>query len=336
MRPPVIDLQPLVTEIVRTVARHNLGEPGRYCRWLWQDKKGKRWVGLDPYGCADALNLLYTINHFPRDSDERAAFVRALREFQCSDTGLWEEGTHHPLHTTAHCIAALELLDARPAHRLRALEPLHKREGLEHFLDTLDWTAQPWSASHQGAGVYAALVLAGEVPPEWEDWYFAWLWEEADPETGYWRRGGQGPEAAPAFHHLAGSFHYLFNHEYARRPLRHPGLVVDSCLLLAHPAPLPGFGRSVGFAEIDWVYCLTRSLQQCGRRWRECRQALLDFAEDYTAYLLGLDFARDEGWNDLHCLFGAACCLAELQRVLPGVLRTDRPLRLVLDRRPFI
>jgi hypothetical protein len=35
-------------------------------------------------------------------------------------------------------------------------------------------------------------------------------------------------------------------------------------------------------------------------------------------------------------LFGAVCALAELQRALPGEIRSERPLRLVLDRRPFI
>ena len=39
---------------------------------------------------------------------------------------------------------------------------------------------------------------------------------------------------------------------------------------------------------------------------------------------------------DLHLLFGMVCCLAELQQALPGTFRTQRPLRLVLDRRPFI
>ena len=42
------------------------------------------------------------------------------------------------------------------------------------------------------------------------------------------------------------------------------------------------------------------------------------------------------GLNDLHALFGALCCLADLQTALPGLIRTERPPKLVLDRRPFI
>jgi len=39
---------------------------------------------------------------------------------------------------------------------------------------------------------------------------------------------------------------------------------------------------------------------------------------------------------DISQAFGTMCCLAELQQAVPGALRTPRPLRLVLDRRPFI
>lgn len=38
----------------------------------------------------------------------------------------------------------------------------------------------------------------------------------------------------------------------------------------------------------------------------------------------------------LHMLFGSVCALAELQTALPGKIITEKPLRLVLDRRPFV
>ena len=62
----------------------------------------------------------------------------------------------------------------------------------------------------------------------------------------------------------------------------------------------------------------------------------LKFAEGYIEYLNGVDHEKDEAFNDLHALFGMTCALAELQQALPGMLTTDRPLKLVLDRRPFI
>lgn len=344
----LIDLQPFIDSVHGILASHALGGPGAYRRWNWQSAAGTRDLGLNAYGCADAANLLYTINAFPADPAERAGWVATLRGLQDAASGLFNEATHVPIHTTAHCIAALELFDALPAHPLRALADLRDPARLPAFLDGLNWAGGPWQASHHGAGLYAALVLAGEVGPEWQAAYFGWLAAENDPQTGLWRRGCVRPvgenrsgtahtTAAPLtrFPHLAGSFHYLFNHEFARQPLPHPAALVDTCLELRRSDPFP-LCAAVGFAEADWVYCLTRALRQSGHRYAEAKTALLDFAAEYCAYLLSLDPAVDDGLNDLHSLFGALCCLAELQSALPGTLRTDKPLRLVLDRRPFI
>lgn len=331
------DIRELIDRVVAVVAAHAVGPSGQYARWLWQDPTGSRALGVNEYGCADAANILYTIGRFPSDPAERAAWVATLRARQDAATGLFREATHDPLHTTAHCVAALELFDAAPQHALRALAPLATVAGIRGLLDGLEWTWNPWGESHKGAGAYAGLRLAGTPEPGWEDAYFAWLWEAVDPATGFWRRGciDAGGDAM-LFHHLAGSFHYLFNHEYARRPLRHPAAMVDSCLRIAAAGLFPPLGCSVGFAEIDWVYCLNRALRQSAHRFTDARAALERFARAYVDHLSGLDVAADEGLNDLHQLFGAVCALAELQQALPGTLRTERPLRLVLDRRPFV
>ena len=333
------DLRPFLESVHEIIACHNLGTPGAYRRWNAQNTAGTRDLGLNPYGCADAANLLYTIGHFPRDPEERESWVEILREFQDPDTGMYAEPTHHEIHTTAHCIAALELFDAAPLHPLAALAPLREPAAMERFLDELDWTENPWNASHRGAGLYAALALAGEVSGSWEDRYFDWLWQEADPATGFLRKGCVAPvragDSTSLFPHLAGTFHYLFNQEYARRPLRYPRAMIDSCLDIYHRRSYP-LGGGVGFAEIDWVFCLTRSGRQTPHRDPERRAALAAVADDYIGFLLELDPAAHEGLNDLHALFGAVCCLAELQAALPGRIRTERPLRLVLDRRPFI
>lgn len=342
----MIDIRALISDIEATVQSHRLDRPGAYARWLWPapppatpvtSPSKARELGLNEYGVADAANLLYTIGKFPGDARERAAWIEVLHSLQDPQSGLYHEATHFPLHTTAHCIAALELFDVRPKYALKDLAPLQSKENLETFLNGLDWLDGPWGQSHKGAGVYASLVLAGEVPLEWENWYFDWLWREADPKTGMWRRDHVGQaQGGGVFPHLAGSFHYLFNHEYAHRPLRYPAQMVDFCLNLYEEKLWPTLGKAVSFAEIDWVYCLTRSLRQSGHRFAEARAALESFAAHYTTYLLGLDKKTDDGWNDLHNLFGAACCLAELQQSVPGLLQTEKPLKLVLDRRPFI
>mgnify|MGYP000753662067 CR=1 FL=1 len=65
-------------------------------------------------------------------------------------------------------------------------------------------------------------------------------------------------------------------------------------------------------------------------------RALALFAERHVGFLTSLDSESDDGLDDLHSLFGTVCALAELQAALGDRLRSDRPLQLVLDRRPFI
>ena len=99
---------------------------------------------------------------------------------------------------------------------------------------------------------------------------------------------------------------------------------------------VPTFGKAIGFAEIDWIYTLHRASAQEGYRVDEAKALIREFAKGYIEYLNGLDYKAHNGWNDLHALFGCVCALAELQIALPGEIETDYPLKLVLDRRPFI
>lgn len=326
----------LVTRIEDTVRRHRL-EEGVYARWLWQDGANSRRLGRNEYGCADAANLLYTIGAFPRAPQERAAWTGALRAMQERDTGLFREPTHHPIHTTAHCVAALELFDQRPDRPLTALEPYRTCDGLFALLEGLDWQGAPWPQSHQGAGVFAALSIAGQADLAWQNDYFAWLRAHCDPKWGMSLKGAVDAGKAPVAHHLYGWFHYVFNHESAHRPIPFAKKLVDTCIALYKESALgDGFGRMIGFMEIDWVYCLNRALRQAPERFGEGKALLRQFARDFVAYLEALDWQTDDGWNDLHMLFGASCALAELAQALPGDLITTVPLRLALDRRPFI
>ena len=331
------NIDELILHIRETVDNHRLSQEGAYCRYLWQDEKNSRKMGLNEYGCADAINLLYTINEFPRDLKCRENHIKVLLSLQDPETGLFREHTHHFIHTTAHCTAALELLDARPLYAFTGLEQYKTVEGLYQLLDNLAWEDAPWPASHQGAGIYAALKLNDETYPEWEKAYFDWLWENEDSETGFWKKGTIGQGKAPLYHYFAAGFHYMFNLEYARMPLHYPEKIIDTCLELYHNKEIQsGFGREIGFIDIDWIFAITRSLRQSGHRREDCMAALREFADGYLDWLYSIDYKSHEKFNDLHALFGAGCALAELQSALPGEIRTAKPLRLVLDRRPFI
>ena len=329
----------LIEKFYDSVQKHRLDE-GKYCRWMWQNKEGTRNLGSSEYGCADAANILYTIGRFETDHAKRQAAVKELQSFQNPETGLFSEPTHHYLHSTAHVTAALQLFDAKPLYPFYALEKYKQKENLYELLENLEWKQNPWSQSHQGAGIYAAFACTGEASLEWQKWYFDWLWNEADPETGMWRKGCiAAPGKAPAHHSMAGTFHYMFNTEHARQPLRYPDKLVDCMIDMYNNTfvkPESHFNTICGFIEVDWVFCLNRATRQTPHRFDEAKDTLRRFAHKFLDVMEAKDVNTDEGFNDLHALFGTVCCVAELQAALPGELESTYPLHLVLDRRPFI
>ena len=343
-----INVQPIIDAIIATVKSHEIKEtPGAYRRWLWQDGKGTRELGINPYGCADAINLLYTVGDFYAPREVRAARISVLKSLQDPKTGMFRESTHHTIHTTAHCTGALELFDERPDYPLYELHKYFDKSELYALLDTLLWREDIWPESHKGAGVYAALVNSGEITPEFSENYFSWLDENCDEVTGFWRRGvaNKAPVsseryidgAISLFGVMAGGFHFMFNHEYAKRPLLYPERIIDSEITLYRKGGLPDyFMKSCHFIEVDFIYCMTRAMRKTSHRRQECLEILTEIAEKFTDYLLGVDYKTDDSFNDLHMLFGASCALAELQSALPGMIISDKPMRLVLDRRPFI
>lgn len=334
----MIDLAPFIDAIPPLLARHALDRPGAYQRYTRpgrDDRGNPRAFDCNAYGCADAANLLYTLGRLPGGA-ERAGWIETLHSLQDPVSGEFREPSHHALHTTAHCLGALELFDARPRHRLASLDSLRSVDALEDFLEALDWRDAPWTEAHRGAGLYAALCLADELEPRWADAYFAWLARHVDAETGLLRRGCVDPSPeGGVFPHLAGSFHYLFNFEHARRPWPAPEALIDTCLAIRAAKTFP-LARHVWFADVDWAYCLSRMMRQTAHRFAEAQDALASHGEEYARFLLSLDPERDEGLDDLHRLFGALCAAAELQQAVRGLISSPRPLRLVLDRRPFI
>ena len=327
-----MNIDGLIEKIDKTVQTHRL-EEGVYARWLWPGERQSRVLGKNEYGCADAANILYTLGRFPQEPEKRERWVNALRSMQDPHTGLFREATHHMIHTTAHCLAALELFDAQPLYPLTALEPYLDEARMLRMLDGLDWQENPWSQSHCGAGLYASMVITRMVNLNWQRAYFSWLREHCDPDIGLsMRHGGDS-----VCHHMCGWFHYLFNHEYARVPIPYPDRLIDSCIdMYARNEMGPAYGKPVGFMEIDWVFCLNRASRQTAHRRDEVKAQLRRFAQAYISWLDSLDETTHDGFNDLHALFGAVCALAELQLALPGEIETTVPLKSVLDRRPFI
>ena len=330
----MINLDSLIEKVHGVVKSHYLGD-GAYCRYLWQNKNNTRKMGINEYGCADAMNILYTINQFPTGEMRQQCF-EALANLQNEETGLFEEHTHHFIHTTAHCTAAIELFDEVPKYPQKVMLQYFTKEGIKDLLDNLTWVDQPWSASHQGAGAYVVGVLTGNVDVDWQNYYFQLIYDNTDPVYGM-SRAGTIDGTKPQYFHLNGWFHYMFNMQYAKKPLKYPEKLIDTCIMLYDENKLSeDFAMEIGFKEIDWVFALNRAIRQTPYRFEDAKARLRDFAPKFISYMESLDFETHAGVNDLHRLFGAVCALAEIQAALPGEIVSTKPLRLVLDRRPFI
>lgn len=328
------DLRPFIQQVERIVARHNLGEPGKYTRWLTQNAKGDRDLGSTPYGCANAVNILYTIGALPEDLKQKQDLVEVLQAFQQPDNGLFVNPGNYETHTTAFVSGALALLGTKPLYQAEGFRQYESPEALAQFMEGIDWANAPWLGSHLGAGIYASMLLTGTSTDAWEDAYFAWLDANADPATGLWRKGML--EGAPRFHYLASTFHYTFNYEHARRALPYPQALLDTCIQAYRDGACIDFAKEVGWADIDFAYMIARVQRRAGTRFEETQQILREIADGMISQLLQMDPETSETLNDLNTLFAIVCALAVLQEVLPGYIRTSKPLKLVLDVRPFL
>lgn len=328
------DLRLFMKEIEKIVERHNLGEPGKYARWITQDAKGSRDLGNAPYGVANAVNILYTIGALPSEEKQREAFINVLQNFQNPENGLFENPGNFATHTTAFVSGALNLLDAKPLYVAKEFEQYTSREALFAFMDAIDWAKDPWLGAHLGAGIYASVLLTETARDEWEDFYFEWLDLSADPDTGLWKKDAL--EGAPLFHYLASTFHYVFNYEYAKRALPYPKELLDTCIKAYREGACMDFSKSVGWPDIDFAYLVARVQRRAGTRFEETQIILKEIADGLIGQLLQMDPETSETLNDLNTLFAIVCALAVLQDALPGYIRTSKPLKLVLDKRPFL
>lgn len=325
------NIEPFLKKVRRSIDAHRTSSGGGY------RQKNSESLEADLYGTADAVILLYTIGELPPvGSIERASLVTTLQGFQQQEDGLFMADSHHPVHRTAYAVAALELLNSQPSHPLTSLHHVRSRDGLHEWMESLDWAQLPWRESHKGAGIYAAMVLAGEVDEEWEEWYFAWLDQEADPETGFWRKGAIH-NGAPLFHHLASSFHYLFNFNYRKRPMQYPNQWIDTCLAMYDDGQIPLKPDALGFVELDVLYTLISAVEQSQHRAHELHAMIRAIGSHLLTSITALeDGSEDDLFEDMHSLCGTVCALALVQSVMPEQVEANRVLQKILDRRPFI
>jgi len=298
---------------------------------------------VELYGIADMACVLHTIDRLRPTAAERDQWAASFARFRDPATGHYVErgpATHVELHVTAFTIAAMELVDelvdAGAQHPLRFADAFRSPEQVTDVLDALDWRDWVYLDSHRGAAIGAiAANVPGLVDPAWFDAYFAALERRLDPANGMF---GDAKPPTGDLDQIGGAFHYAFLYEWAHRRLPHARARVDAVL---------GLQRADGtwdpanpfWLTLDGVYLLTRGVRHTGHRRAEVEQAVADSVDAVSRVALdgpsrSAAFAAPMG---THALVAVVSLLAEAQSFLgDDRLVTDRPLRLVLDRRPFI
>ena len=329
-----INIDTIIEKTLDNIEKHKISE-GKYTRYIIDPENGEKDTKINAYGVADAANILYTLDAMPKTTEERKAFADTLKSFQDSQSGLFDEGSHHPYHGTAHCMGALELFDELPLYPVKGMDEYRDVSKVSSWLDGLNWSTCRGSG-HIGAGVFSALYLERTITTEWMDAFFGYLTENADSRYGMNLKGMFEKGEAPVWLHMGDWFHFLFCFFAANRAFPYADKLVDSCLDMYYEDKMdPTFGKGQRFLDIDWAFTLNRAAHQSGHRLDEAKDVLRTFAKSYVVYLEESPLTEPQ-WNDLHLCFGAICGLAEIQRALPGEIMSERTLRQILERRPFI
>ena len=287
------------------------------------------------YGIADMACVLYTIGKLDPSTKERGEWRDALEAFQNPRTGWFreEDSGLAPEHNTAFALGAMQLLDVTPRY---AVTMDAKYQDMRAYFSTLDWRANVYGESHKGAGIGAIFELEpGLRSPEWFAAYFAACEGYFDASNGLM---GRDKPAGGDIDQIGGTFHYSFLYEYFNRQMPYPEKRIDTVLGLQ--------GRDGYWSDsnplwmtLDAMYLMTRTLRYCPHRFEDVKgsvRRILTVLEEavYGAEGRKATFAKGQA---VHLLTAATAIAAEAQQFLGAQeVVTDWPLKLVLDRRPFI
>jgi len=146
-------------------------------------------------GSADTLMSLYVLRRLNLTEAQKDEWAATINSFQDAASGLFLAADFEPHygppvlhehdheHTTAFALAALSLIDRRPAHPLTLMLQLQaNRSGWEPWLSN---AAGYPSWDHRSAGVWASLAMTGGLDPAFSSFFFGWLDAHADPKSGF-------------------------------------------------------------------------------------------------------------------------------------------------------
>lgn len=287
------------------------------------------------YGVSDMACILSTIGKLNPSEKERAEWASVFETFQDPATGflIEKQPSHSPLHNTAFALAAMQLLELRPKLPITLGPEYHD---IRTFLGTLDWKTKVYPESHKGAGIGSIFTLVPSLHSEkWFADYFSTCDSLFDPKNGLM---GKEKPAAGDFDQIGGTFHYAFLYHAFNRQMPFPQQRIDAILGLQQP---DGYWEAKNhlWLTLDAIYLLTRTLRQLSHRREEIVTAVRKSMDALMRDVFS-PAGRKQAFTGrlaVHSVTAAISTAAEVQNFLGAdQVETPWPLRLVLDRRPFI
>jgi hypothetical protein len=183
--------------------------------------------------------------------------------------------SHVTSHLTAHVLPALQLLGSKPKYPLKFAHNFLDKEFLEAWLKKIDWH-NAWTEGNNLLFVVKFLLYLRdfegcEKADQALDYYFSWLDEWIDPNTGIWGTNGYCNLRYAIF----GGYHQLLVYYYCNRKLLYPERLIDSTLTIQHPDG--GFAKHGGGGaceDVDAVDILVNVYKLTGYRFKAIKSSL--------------------------------------------------------------
>ncbi|MCJ8331360.1 MAG: hypothetical protein HRT89_06170 [Lentisphaeria bacterium] len=328
------DLNPFIDWIKNTFEPQMRvdGKAGRYARSVGD-------TTLELYGVSDMACVLHAINALDVSAETHANFKESFYELTEDSTGFIKEvdQTHCTMHNTAFALGGMNLLGIPAKVPLHFAKDYDTKEKMTAFLESeIDWENVVYGGSHEGAGLASALTLVpGTVPQQWFRDYFDYLDTKFDPNNGMM---GINKPAGGDTDQIGGTFHYHFLYEHYNRRMPYGAACIDS--VLAQQLDNGEWTETnPWWMTLDAFYLLTRSLRHSHHRADEVTAAIRKTVAMCYERIMDEDL-REKYFGGHFAVHSLTCCtniFAEAQNFLGNKeIISEKPLQLVLDRRPFI
>lgn len=296
------------------------------------------------YGVADAACILYTFGSLDTSAPE---WLELLSSFQDTASGFFvaQAGALTTAHNTGFAVGAMNLFHSElrngelPKAPLQFGATVAAPPEAERFCGMLDWRSNCYEAGEILIGHASAFFnVEGVVPESWFSWLVAFVegtkLESANGMVGIGKPpGGDGDQ-------IGGTLHFDFFWQALGRRLPYATERAEAILGLQQPSGLWD-ENNPWWLTFDACYMLGRTIPDvCDDLVERVRDAVARAVAVLAPRALdGAERSGDfvEPWIGAHMLTGAVSFFAYAQQVLgPERIVTDRPLELVLDRRPYI